>query len=155
MTIVSARDVAKWFLAFAGDLPEDDADMTNLKLQKLLYYAQGHWLAEHGEPLFPENIKAWTHGPVVPQVWHDYKDAGRGLLSAPSEEEFNWNCVPSEVDDFLVRIWREYSGYSASGLRSMTHSEPPWRDAFATSDESPKIGLEALLTHFRAHPLPA
>lgn len=62
--MLNCFDVAKYFLAqqdeTAGDL------ISNLKLQKLIYYAQGFHLAISDRPLFPEPIKAWIHGPAVP-----------------------------------------------------------------------------------------
>lgn len=50
--------------------------VTNLKLQKLLYYAQGFHLAVYGEPLFEEEIQAWAHGPVIPSVYNRLKRYG-------------------------------------------------------------------------------
>ncbi len=41
-----ALTIAKWFVAFAE---ANEADCSNLKLQKLLYFAQGHYLAASGE----------------------------------------------------------------------------------------------------------
>ena len=62
---------AKYFLAQAS---EDAGDLiSNLKLQKLVYYAQGFHLALYDEPLFLEAIEAWTHGPVVPDLYRHYK----------------------------------------------------------------------------------
>ena len=61
---VTAFDVANYFLS----IPEYE-DLTNLKLQKLVYYAQGIHLAIYGKPLFNEAIKAWEHGPVVPELY--------------------------------------------------------------------------------------
>ena len=54
----SALTVAKWFLWYNDKiLEEEDADLiSNLKLQKLLYYAQGCYLALKNEPLFNEQI---------------------------------------------------------------------------------------------------
>ncbi len=61
--MLSCDDAAKYFLAQTS---EDAGDLiSNLKLQKLLYYAQGFHLALYDEPLFPEAIEAWTHGPVL------------------------------------------------------------------------------------------
>lgn len=47
--------------------------MTNLKLQKMLYYQQGFHLAYFGTPLFDDEIEAWMYGPVVPSVYNHYK----------------------------------------------------------------------------------
>jgi uncharacterized phage-associated protein len=71
MAQYTALEVAKWFTKWADF---NDADMTNMKLQKLLYYAQGQYLAEHEEPLFDEDIEAWSHGPVVPSVYRAFKE---------------------------------------------------------------------------------
>jgi uncharacterized phage-associated protein len=43
--------------------------ISNMKLQKLLYYAQGFALAILGNPLFPEDFEKWTFGPVLPVVY--------------------------------------------------------------------------------------
>jgi uncharacterized phage-associated protein len=78
--------IAKWFIAWTGQVEE--ARLSNLKLQKLLYYAQGHYLATAGQPLFDDRIQAWSHGPVVPTVYHEYKKFGRD------------NIVLDDADDF-------------------------------------------------------
>jgi uncharacterized phage-associated protein len=50
--MLNCDDVAKYFLAQAS---EDAGDLiSNLKLQKLVYYAQGFHLALYDTPLFPE-----------------------------------------------------------------------------------------------------
>ncbi len=58
--------IAKWFVAWAE---AEQEELSNLKLQKLLYYAQGHHLAEGRGPLFTESIEAWAHGPVAPRAY--------------------------------------------------------------------------------------
>lgn len=55
MTTFHARDIARWFIAWAENL---DAELSNLKLQKLLYCAQGHRPGATGEPLFDDGIQA-------------------------------------------------------------------------------------------------
>jgi uncharacterized phage-associated protein len=64
--MLSCHDVAKYFLSLTD---EDAGDLiSNLKLQKLVYYAQGFHLALYDELLFEETIEAWTHGPVIPEM---------------------------------------------------------------------------------------
>ena len=76
----SAELIARWFAAWAE---AEDAEVSNLKLQKLLYYAQGHQLAERGTPLFDDEIQAWSHGPVVKDVYHRFKGFGSGNVVLP------------------------------------------------------------------------
>ena len=52
---------------------ESSRPLTNKKLQKLIYYAQAWNMAFNGEPIFEEKIEAWIHGPVVPEVYNEYK----------------------------------------------------------------------------------
>ena len=51
-------------------------DLTNMKVNKLVYFAQGHCLSKYGRPLFTEPIEAWPHGPVVPEVYRAYRKYG-------------------------------------------------------------------------------
>jgi uncharacterized phage-associated protein len=116
--------IAKWFIAWAE---AEGEEISNLKLQKLLYYAQGHYLAEHGRPLFAEPIEAWSHGPVVPRVYHEYKSNGSASIELPDSDPFTWNDVDPVTAEFLSRVWNTYGGFSAGHLRNMTHEEMPWQ----------------------------
>jgi len=75
MKLHSAQDVARWFLR-RNDIEDKNGgadDITDLKLQKLLYYAQGMSLGMRGTCMFADPIEAWQHGPVVPHVYQIYK----------------------------------------------------------------------------------
>lgn len=85
--MLNCYDIAKYFLCLvdeeAGDL------ISNLKLQKLVYYAQGFHLAIYNIPLFHEPIEAWTHGPVIPDLYHEYKQYGLGAIPQPDNVDFS------------------------------------------------------------------
>ncbi|HEU0080276.1 MAG TPA: type II toxin-antitoxin system antitoxin SocA domain-containing protein, partial [Longimicrobiaceae bacterium] len=67
----SALDVAAWFL---NEVDRKSGDsITNLKLQKLVYYAQAWAVTLLGRPLFEEKVEAWAHGPVGDVVYQAYK----------------------------------------------------------------------------------
>ena len=68
--MLNCDDVAKYFLSLSDDSSGDY--ISNLKLQKLLYYAQGFHLAIFNKPLFNEPIEAWAHGPVVGSSYRKY-----------------------------------------------------------------------------------
>src|ERR1044071_4359251 len=70
MPAISALRAARYILRRMHDSGEP---ISNLKLQKLLYYAQGWHLALRNEPLFHERIEAWVHGPAVPPVYGHFK----------------------------------------------------------------------------------
>ncbi len=136
----SAHDAAKYFI---GLVDEDAGDsISNLKLQKLLYYAQGFHLAIHGKPLFHEKIKAWDHGPVVPQVYHPYKKHGANAIP---KEKIDVDRYSPKIRELLNEVYSVYGQFSAGKLRSMTHNEPPWRE----TPRGEEISHEAMKQFFK------
>lgn len=138
----SAIDVANYFLAKqdeeAGDL------ISNLKLQKLLYYAQGLHLASEGKPLFEEPIQAWTHGPVTPDVYHTFK--GYGAAPIPCPQGFDISNLTASLRDFLDEVYDVYGQFSAWKLRNMTHTETPYKLA---EDSGGEISHESMSGYFK------
>lgn len=123
----TASQVAKWFLAhnrIAAD-SEGAEFISNLKLQKLLYYAQGCFLAVNDEPLFGDQIMAWQHGPVVECVYHEYKSNGANGI--PFEDDFDFSAFTREENELLKEVYDTFGQYSAWKLRNMTHDETPWK----------------------------
>lgn len=122
--VIHARDVADYFLANV-DVDSGDS-LSNPKLQKLVYYAQGLHLGMRGIPLFGEPIEAWDHGPVVPGLYQDFKHRGNEGIAPP--ERFSAEAYLPEVREILDAILSVYGQFSAWRLRDLTHEEPPWRD---------------------------
>lgn len=139
--MISCFDVARYFLA---QVEEDAGDsITNLKLQKLVYYAQGFHLALYDEQLFPERIEAWKHGPVVPDLYHALKQFGADPVRL--DGEFNPDNYTPKVRELLDEIYSVYGQYSALRLRSITHQEPPWRQ----TPDGETISLELMRDYFK------
>ena len=120
----TASDIAKWFLQYNQEIMfTDDADLiTNLKLQKLLYYAQSAFLAIKNEKLFNEPIVAWSHGPVIEDVYHYYKEYGSNGIPCPDDTI----SIDEEDEELLKAVYSVFGKYSAWGLRNRTHEEEPW-----------------------------
>lgn len=118
----SAQDIANFFLSHSYDGEMDD--LTNLKLQKLLYYTQGYSLALLGRPIFDDSITAWDHGPVVETIYQSYKQYGRTPLPALQ----NYSLSKFDDDELIVlnKVADNYGEYSPWCLRNMTHEEEPW-----------------------------
>ena len=121
---ITAQDVARYILAFAHDA---GSFISNLKLQKLLYYAQAWHLAIHLKPIFPEKFQAWVHGPVVPSVYREYKSyRWMNIDSDVAKPEFD-EVLSGHLNDVLD----EYMGLDAYKLEQLTHMESPWLKARA------------------------
>lgn len=102
--------------------PEIGDVVTNLKLQKLLYYTQGFYLAIYNKPLFKEDILAWEHGPVVREVYKEFSSFGAESIKVP-EEKIE---LTKRERELIASVWKVYSQFSAWKLRDMTHNEKPW-----------------------------
>jgi uncharacterized phage-associated protein len=120
--MLSAKDIANYFLSKSEAEPGDS--ISNLKIQKLVYYAQGFHIAMFGKPLFDENIEAWMHGPVVPELYYEFNKYGSCEIPVP--EDIDFEKYSEEVKDLLDDIYTVYGQFSAWKLRELTHNESPW-----------------------------
>jgi uncharacterized phage-associated protein len=133
--VTTAAAVADYLLWASRERGEP---LSNLKLQKLLYYAQGWYLALHDRPLFADDFQAWVHGPVLPSQYHRFKAAAWMPIVEPIEEP----TLPEEVRRFLNEILDVFGVETAIALELMTHSERPWieaRDGLPSDASSSKV----------------
>lgn len=144
----TASDIADWFLAWAET---QDADVSNLKLQKLLYYAQAHHLSETGVPLFGDDLEAWAHGPVVPSIYRKFKRYVNNPINLDKAvpDTFSWDDY-RDVEKHLLGVWNTYGQYSAWALRERTHREKPWRETFDQDVRGAVIAPDSMRTFFAA-----
>jgi uncharacterized phage-associated protein len=140
----TARQIADYFLSLVDEEAGDS--LSNLKLQKLVYYAQGFSLALTGKPLFNETIEAWQHGPVVPSLYRSLKQHGSEPVPAP-ENGIDIAAYPEDVRELLDEVYSVYGQFSASKLRNMTHQERPWLEAIAQGASKP-ISLQTMKEYF-------
>lgn len=122
----SAIDVAKYIILFCK---ENGYSISNLKLQKLLYFVQAQFLVTTGEPAFSEDIEAWDFGPVVPEVYQYFKVWGSSelpLFLAKDAKSRIYRRDQKNMDEIL----EECAPYSASSLVDITHNQDPWFDAY-------------------------
>ncbi len=138
----SANDIAKWFVNRAyQDVDAGYGEyMTHLKLQKMLYYAQGCSLGMYKKKLFKEKIFHWEHGPVVSEVYHNYKDYGFSPIKVYSEGI----KIDTKDEALLEEVYGVFGKYSATALRDKTHNEAPWAD----TEKNEEIRCEAIEKYF-------
>lgn len=103
--------------------------ISNLKLQKILYFVQAEFLVSKGVPCFEEDIEAWDFGPVVPEVYHEFKVFGSSDI--PKHVCKDANLMILNDDKMLIDDMVDQSAqYSASDLVEITHNQDPWNDAY-------------------------
>jgi len=118
----TASNIAKYIISEfqeIGDL------ITNMKVQKLLYYVQGWHLGLYQEPAFDADLEAWVHGPVQPEVYQEYK-------------EYRWHPITCKIEkpnlnqaliNHIEQVLQSYGGETAYMLELMSHGELPWMEA--------------------------
>ena len=122
MDTVDLNRVADYFIWRAHEVGEP---ISQLKLQKLVYYAQAWSLALNGSPLMKAEFQAWVHGPVNRQLYDRFKQYAWQPITVDAKKPE----LPQPVLDHLEEVWQVYGGYSPFDLERMTHSEAPWQKA--------------------------
>ncbi len=103
--------------------------ISNLKLQKILYFVQAEFLVSRGHPCFAEQIEAWDFGPVVPEVYQKYKIFGSSNIPVFGRPT-NAVVIRNDDQEIINDIVDECARYSASALVDITHHQLPWLDAY-------------------------
>ena len=146
--VISPDDTSNFLLI---ECRERGGILTNLKLQKLLYYTQAWHLVIHSKPLFSEDFHAWIHGPALPSQYQRFKKFEcqpilEGLSISHSIEE--------GVVNHLVEIVNVFGIETASALELMTHNEQPWIAARNEISEyqasSAIISKESMLSFYKS-----
>ena len=125
----TALEVAKYIIHLCDEYGEL---ITHLKLQKLLYYVQAHYLARHNMPFVDDEIEAWKYGPVVRKVWEKYNEKKR----EPLQEETSSFLLTGEQKEHIKSVLAEYLGFSAYELVECVHHEAPWIEAYNKGDSA-------------------
>jgi|25_taG_2_1085351.scaffolds.fasta_scaffold00063_41 uncharacterized phage-associated protein len=144
--MANVLDVANYLIAKASESDGEHAKLSNLKLQKLLYYVQGFHAVLLKRPAFEDRMEAWMHGPVVPAVYHHYKDHGNGQI--PSAMPLAAVEIEDQTAELIDEVFDVYAQHSAWHLRNLTHDEDPWIKRFDSELGSSEIKVEDLEEFF-------
>ncbi|MBY4797655.1 DUF4065 domain-containing protein [Collinsella sp. AGMB00827] len=133
-----AIEVANFMIVKFGQ----DLQITNLKLNKLLYYAQVEQLRRDGTRLFSDDIEAWTYGPVVPSVYQAFKHYRRDVISNPIEDVAQ---LPASVILTIEHVANTYGKLSTFDLVEFSHREAgAWNKVYSNTPGA-TISVEDIL----------
>lgn len=124
--MLNCQDVADYFLVLVDREAGDT--ITQLKLHKLVYFAQGISLALFNKPLFENPIMAWKHGPVVLSLRKKFGAFENNPIPSPAEIDFD--LYKPQEKELIYKVYSSYGEHSASYLRNLTHKHPIWIEAF-------------------------
>lgn len=157
-----ALDIATWFIyktnsekkenQAVNDNYEVYEDLTHLKLQKLLYYAQGISLSKNNHTLFWDKIEAWEHGPVVKSVFNQFSSKGRNAITledSPKDVSIIRKIeADEEAREVLNMTYDNFAIYTAWQLRNMTHEVgTPWYVTYVPN-KNKEININLIKQYF-------
>jgi len=153
-------DICRYVINYSND---KEYGISNLKLQKVLYFIQAYFVAftKEKEPCFEEKIEAWDFGPVVPVAYYEYKQYGSNdipkvnlILEINFDDIFKSKMVP--FDDSVIiksdkeiinRLVDKFANYSATTLVNITHEQTPWINAYKKGKNS-EITIESIREYY-------
>lgn len=129
--------------------------VTQMKLQKMVYFAHGYHLAKYGEPLITEKFEAWKFGPVVQDIYHTYKLYGSELitdlyfLEEPIKEGWT-KGLSASANDAIDYTWTVTKDLSANQLSRWSHLDgSPWAKVYNPKNSSTVISDDSIRTYFQ------
>lgn len=126
--MAKAMDVATYLIQLR-DADEENGryfSLSNLKLQKLLYYCQGgHYMWDDEELIDDGYFEAWDYGPVIAEVYRNFKKFGQNDIYSEADDI---NLTDAEKDT-IAAVWEQLKEKHAFDLVKSTHEESPWMNA--------------------------
>lgn len=142
----TAMDIANFIISYANNDDNNLTDyaLTPLKLQKILYYVSAEYFKKFGERLFSEDFQKWQYGPVVKDVYHEFKPFGFHHIAKPKatlekdsslsisfiRKDFDSTSLVSDANFMEVaeNVINKYMPWKAFDLVERTHAEGAWKD---------------------------
>lgn len=131
---------------FVIDLAKKDGKyVTNLQLQKILFFLQGYSLATFGEPLMNGDFSKWKYGPVQKNVYQSFRSYGSSPIVAGALDAYydngklvlkrfpmiDQNSLGNEEVFQKIKIFtNKLLNKSAWQLVNMTHNHPSWKNNY-------------------------
>lgn len=123
--VYKALDVARYVIDYEAT---QDRTVSNLRLQKLLYFIQCAFLAAFNEPCFEDDLEAWDYGPVVPEVYRKYKIFGSTLI--PASSHHNKSIFSNKDMSLINNMLNACASRSTSTLVQISHNQDPWKNSY-------------------------
>ncbi|QGA11015.1 DUF4065 domain-containing protein [Acinetobacter wanghuae] len=143
MNNYKALDIANYIICYANNEQKklSNHSLTPLKLQKILYYVSTEYFKKYGKRLFSEDFQKWQYGPVVKDVYHEFKSSGLHHIARPKakleisetgsifRKEFDINTLNSDSEFVMIaeNVIKTYMPWKAFDLVERTHDEIAWK----------------------------
>jgi len=137
--------------AFVKKGVETGKPVTQMKLQKMVYFAHGYHLAKYGEPLIREDFEAWQFGPVAPSIYNEFRLYGSDPITVeePGKMEHELRTLSPDAQDAINYTWEATKDISAYKLSGWTHKKnSPWATAYQPNIVGTVIRNDEIKSYF-------
>lgn len=139
----AAHDIAIYIINWC--LNNSNVPITNLRLQKLLYFVQGEYSKEKSTRLISDDFYAWQLGPVIPSVYAEYSIYSSLVLPAQkSVVSLSRECV-----HVIDTILQKYDKLSTWDLVELSHQQDPWKYHHKIFGDRALIPYDSIADYFR------
>ena len=154
----NALDICRYIINYSND---KNYDISNLKLQKLLYFIQIYFLIETEKPCFYNEIEAWDFGPVIPIAYNEYKqyasthipyikqyiEYDKNSIWNSKRVDYNNNIISNDDKYLINAVVDKLANYTATDLVNITQHQKPWVHAYKLYTHN-KITNQSLYEYF-------
>jgi len=105
----------------------EDSDMTEMKMHKILYFAQKQHYNNFGKWLFNEDFKGWVHGPINRKT--------RNAMNYSMLPEVTYEDLTLEEEYTIREVIHDYGQFSAYQLKGLSHQESAYKKSRAGLSE--------------------
>lgn len=131
LTMYDVLDVCRYIIYYSN---QKHYTITNLRLQKTLYFVQSFFLLNKNTACFSNTMEAWNLGPVVPDAYAYYKKykAG-GLFNRPGYKN---DVISASDQEYINTVVDALSKYTTYQLVDITHNQSPWLKNYSPYDNN-------------------
>lgn len=158
---IDAKSLANLLLDWAIS---EKIEVSNMKLQKLVYFCHADFLVKTRQPLVRQEFEAWEFGPVIPCLYQEFKNFGAAPITQKATifnpitcvTEVAETCALGDYEDIVIQSFKIYSRYSAAALSNLSHVENgPWAASLARFERGSHRGRSIeteLISKYHFHP---
>lgn len=150
--IHSVNAVADYFL-LSADYGAGDC-ITNLRMQKLCFFAQVWSVVEYDLPIFGDRIEAWALGPVMPKLYQRFRKYKRQAIDPNAIQKKRVRLLSETQWEMLDQVWNVFQRIPPRELVRLTHAHAPWKEARGDIDAIAKCDAEITIDAIRAFYVP-
>lgn len=157
-----AIDIARYVIYYCH---QNSYSISNLKLQKLLYFIQAYFLVEKDEECFIDSIEAWDFGPVIPNVYYEYNMYGSTNIPNQKtyekldidtktgkvefiKKEINHDIICYADKCLIQSLLNKFGDCSSTYLTEVSINQKPWISAYVKNKHK-VISTDSIKNYFK------